>query len=101
MHSIPRGPSPHGTGRAHDALPVDAVATIEELREVRLARRRAEARELELAAHFADLASEPSTGHGLPGCEQAVQLGADGTPAVAEPWSWARRWASGRSRPAP
>lgn len=84
MHSIKRDASHPGSARGRDALPVDAVSTIEQLREVRLARRRAEAREFELAAHFADLHSKPSTGRALPGCEQSLPLGCDGTPPVAE-----------------
>ena len=65
------------------SLPGAAVETIEALREARRQRRLAEAREFELAAHFADLSGDLPAPV-VPGCERLHQLGSDGTPLVAE-----------------
>ncbi|GAA1398593.1 hypothetical protein GCM10009599_29720 [Luteococcus peritonei] len=73
------GPS----GLGSHGLPAGAVETIEALRAVRRERRLAEAKEFELAAHFADLAAELPASV-VPGCERLRQLGSDGTPLVAE-----------------
>ncbi|MGO4957174.1 DUF222 domain-containing protein [Luteococcus sp. Sow4_B9] len=65
--------------------PVDALSCLEAMRQERAARLASEARELALAAHFADLYSwtDDST-PSLPGRERPVRLGSDGTPEVAE-----------------
>ncbi|GEM_PF-4156465 len=60
------------------------MATIEELRAGPRQRLLSEARDLELAAHYADLYCEANTGRLVPGCEQVRQIAGDGTPWVAE-----------------
>ncbi len=69
-----------------DVDELDADATLAESGDVQLLVNLAQARQLRLAAHWADLngvlAESPSGG--LPGMERLVQLGGDGTPMVAE-----------------
>lgn len=66
-------------------LPADAVSTIEELRQLRQLARWAEARQLALAATFADTNSTlDAPSPALPGAERLVASGSDGTPEIAE-----------------
>ena len=64
---------------------LDADGTLAEAVCTRRAERRAQARQLVLAAHWADLhAVLPRPWVTTPGCERLVRLGGDGTPEVAE-----------------
>lgn len=65
-------------------LPQTPVGVIEAIRDQRHNVRLAQAREFELAAHFADLYSTIDDDAVLPGHEKLVQVGSDGTPPVAE-----------------
>lgn len=72
-------------GRADDALPASAGETIAALRAQHREVRLAEARELALAARYAEqCSSTDATAVVLPGCETLTQLAGDGTPKVAE-----------------
>ncbi|MEL4506074.1 DUF222 domain-containing protein [Luteococcus sp. H138] len=85
----PQPGQPHADRPSAD-LPEGALATMEALRAERRLRRESEAREFRLIAHLADLysdvdAAEPALSESvLPGREQLVQIGSDGTPEVAE-----------------
>ncbi len=67
-------------------LPADRDEAIRLMRRNRDAIRRAQALDLQLAAHIADLYSEldDDPTFMLPGTERLVQVGSDGTPEVAE-----------------
>lgn len=67
-----------------ESLPDTAVDVIEAMRTQREAVRIAQAREFELTARFANLYSTVDDDSTLPGHEKLVQVGSDGTPAVAE-----------------
>ncbi len=65
---------------------LDEIATLSYVETTRAAVEQGEVRLLEAAAHWADLHSElaRATSPLLPGSEQLVLFGGDGTPAVAE-----------------
>lgn len=66
-------------------LPATVAGVLAEARENLRMKNLAFARDLELAAHLADLSGAvPGQRAGLPGAERLVQLGHDGTPLVAE-----------------
>lgn len=65
-------------------FPDDAVGVIEAIRESRRQRRILEARELQLAAHYADLNGHVDESSVVPGTERLVEMGGEGTPLVAE-----------------
>ena len=73
--------------RSMDLLPDDADGTLAAVEAALAAKRAAEARILELAAHWADLHPKESLFPGasaVPGGERAGLLGGEGTPLVAE-----------------
>ncbi len=70
-----------------DFTALDADATLATAGSARAVAERAEVVVLQAAAHWADLHGDLDTDpdrHALPGMEQLVQLGGDGTPEVAE-----------------
>ena len=72
-----------------DVSALDAAATLAAVEDALVVRRRAEARDLALAAHWADLhAADPQLGPGgrreWNGQDRLVDFGGDGTPRVQE-----------------
>lgn len=65
-------------------LPDNAADLVEAVRENRRQRRILEAQELQMVAHFVDLNGHVDQNLLVPGVEQLVQLGGEGTPPVAE-----------------
>ncbi len=63
---------------------LDADRTLSEVDDTRRAVNRAEARQLALAAHWADLHAVLDTPAATPGGQRLVRLGGDGTPEVLE-----------------
>ncbi len=76
-----------GDGVVVDLAELDADQALELLNTAVVLERRAEADQLKIAAHWADLHSGDALDHNtsaLPGREQARMVGRDGTPAIGE-----------------
>ena len=68
-----------------DRTGLDAETTLRHIKQMQALAQRAEVAILEDAAHWADLHGVlQSTGPVLPGAEQLIPLGGDGTPPVSE-----------------